>query len=89
MVGLKSYSQCAVAPYAWCFGEPMQGRTDKVRLHMLAFRCRFSFLSAMFLASLLNSWQPKQAASELIWPMRSTCGLGEVPWRPRPKPYAR
>jgi hypothetical protein len=42
-------------------------------------------LSAMFFASLVNSWRPKQAAaSELNWPVRTACGLGEMPWQPRP-----
>lgn len=40
------------------------------------------YLSAM---GLVNSRRPKQAAaSESNWPVRSACGLGEMPWQPRP-----
>ena len=38
MVELKSYSQYAVAPYAVAFVSQCQGRMEKVRRHMSAFR---------------------------------------------------
>jgi len=37
MVGLKSYSQCAVAPYAVAFVSQCQGRTEMVRLQCWLF----------------------------------------------------